>query len=111
MLLAGSGDLRSATPTRSPRCLSAAEREEISRSLAAGESMLRIAKRLGPHRLWSLAKSRAMVIPNASAPPWPSGACREAKRPKVAEFAKCHRLADVVEAKLSARWSSEQISD
>lgn len=33
--------------TRAPRCLSAEEREEISRGLAAGDSLRTIARRLG----------------------------------------------------------------
>jgi DNA-binding CsgD family transcriptional regulator len=41
------GEVQQQPPHRAPRCLSMAEREEISRGVAAGDSCRAIAKRLG----------------------------------------------------------------
>ena len=42
-----SGGIRPPERTRSARCLSLVEREEISRGIAAGESLREVARRLG----------------------------------------------------------------
>ena len=98
-------------PKRSPLRLSLTEREEISRGLAAGESMRSIARRLGraPSTVsreiaanHGLGRYRAVVADRA--------ALRRMRRPKPAKLALNHRLRDVVEAKLELRWSPEQIS-
>jgi IS30 family transposase len=98
-------------PKRSPLRLSLAEREEISRGLAAGESMRAIARRLGraPSTVsreissnHGVRRYRAVVADRA--------AVRRMRRPKPAKLALNDRLRDVVEAKLECRWSPEQIS-
>ena len=99
-------------PNRSPLRLSTVEREEISRGLAAGESLRVIAGRLG----------RAPVDGVSRGGPqwWPSRAIgraerigrrsRNMRRPKVAKLARCPRLREAVEAKLELRWSPQQIA-
>ncbi len=87
------------------------EREEISRGLAAGDSIRAIAANLGrsPSTVCREVdanggrnKYRALAADQT--------ACRRALRPKRAKLAACRRLQGVVERKLEARWSPEQIS-
>ncbi len=91
--------------------LSLEEREEISRGLAAGDSIRAIAEGLGrsPSTVCREVKAnggrkryRALVADRA--------ACRRALRPKRAKLAECRRLRRVVERKLEANWSPQQIS-
>ena len=91
--------------------LSLVEREEISRGLAAGWSIRAIAEELGVRRRRCAAKStptagrqkyRALVADRA--------ASRRALRPKRAKLSTCRRLRGVVERKLEAKWSPQQIS-
>jgi IS30 family transposase len=98
-------------PKRSPLRLSLAEREEISRGLAGGESLRSIARRLGraPSTVSREVAShggarryRACVADRR--------AVRAMRRPKPAKLAQCPRLRAVVEAKLELRWSPQQIS-
>jgi IS30 family transposase len=98
-------------PRRSLLRLSLAEREEISRGLAAGESLRSIARRLGraPSTVsrevaanQGTRRYRACVADRA--------ALRRARRPKPAKLAMCGRLREVVESKLELRWSPQQIS-
>ena len=101
-------------PTARERCalrLSLEEREEISRGLAAGLSIRAIADRLGrsPSTVCrevnangGRAKYRAL--------PADRGAQRRALRPKRAKLVQCRRLRRVVERKLEALWSPQQIS-
>src|SRR5258708_3562106 len=101
-------------PTARERCalrLSLAEREEISRGLAAGLSIRVIADGLGrsPSTVCrevnangGRAKYRAL--------PADRGAQRRALRPRRAKLVQCRRLRGVVERKLEARWSPQQIS-
>ncbi len=101
-------------PTARERCalrLSLAEREEISRGLAAGLSIRTIAEGLGRsastvcrevNANGGRAKYRAL--------PADRGAQRRALRPKRAKLVQCRRLRAVVERKLEARWSPQQIS-
>ena len=105
------GGLTPRARNRSPRQLTAAEREEISRGLKAGDSYRAIAMRLGRapstisrevaangsrqrYRAWR-AERRAAV---------------KARRPKVAKLARCPRLRRKVERLLAERWSPEQIA-
>jgi IS30 family transposase len=98
-------------PNRSPLRLSLTEREEISRGLAAGESLRVIAGRLGRApstvsrevaRNGGRGRYRACRADRV--------AVRNMRRPKVAKLARCPRLRVVVEAKLELRWSPQQIA-
>jgi transposase, IS30 family len=93
-------------PTRSPMRLSLAEREEISRGLAGGESLRSIAARLERtpstvtrevERNGGRRRYRACAADEA--------ALRRTRRPKRSKLAGCERLRQVVEAKLELRWS------
>jgi IS30 family transposase len=110
-LIGRTGGCRPRARVRNERHLSLAEREEISRGLAAGLSLRAIAEKVrrapsticrevntngGRHRYRALAADR--------------GARRRARRPKVAKLARCRRLRVKVEAKLKAKWSPEEIS-
>ena len=111
--LLGSGFRRPVPgPEWSALRLSLTEREEISRGLAAGESMRCIAAGLG--RSGSTVsrevaanggryRYRAMTAHRASR--------HRARRPKSAKLASNHRLREVVETKLVLWWSPRQISD
>ncbi len=98
-------------PTRSPLRLSLSEREEISRGLAAGESLRVIAGRLGRS---PSTVSREVGVNGGRlryrACRAERDALRRMRRPKPAKLAQCHRLRAVVESKLELRWSPEQIS-
>ena len=110
-LIERSGGVRPPGRHRSPRQLSLAEREEISRGVAAGESGGSIAQRLGRapstvsrelarnggrHRYRALQADRAASL--------------RGLRPKACKLATNRRLAEVVEAKLEAWWSPQQIA-
>jgi IS30 family transposase len=88
-----------------------AEREEISRGLAAGEPCRQIAARLGraPSTVArELARNGGRTCYRAQAAD--AAAFRRAQRPKPAKLALEPRLRAVVEAKLALRWSPEQIA-
>ena len=91
--------------------LSLGEREEISRGLAAGWSLRRIASVL--HRAPSTV-SREVAANGGRRSYRALRADRQARcralRPKTAKLAGCRRLRVVVEHKLEALWSPEQIS-
>jgi IS30 family transposase len=96
---------------RSVLQLSLAEREEISRGLAGGESRRSIARRLGrsPSTI-SREVTRNGGVRRYRACRADRDALRRARRPKPAKLAMCGRLRAVVEAKLEVRWSPQQIS-
>ena len=109
--IADAGGKRPTPRERSELRLSLEEREEISRGLAAGDSIRAIAESLGrsPSTVCREVNAnggrkryRALVADRA--------ACRRALRPKRAKLAECRRLRGVVERKLEARWSPQQIS-
>ena len=109
--IADAGGKRPSARERSELRLSLQEREEISRGLAAGESIRAIAQALGraPSTVCrevnangGRTKYRALVADRA--------ACRRALRPKRAKLARCRRLRGIVERKLETKWSPEQIS-
>jgi IS30 family transposase len=98
-------------PVRSALRLSLAEREEISRGLAGGESLRSIGRRLGR------ASSTISREVGANGGRRRYRACRADKaavrrvcRPKRSKLALCPRLRAVVETKLELRWSPQQIS-
>jgi IS30 family transposase len=109
--LAQSGGQRPDPRRRAAGALTPAEREEISRGLAAGESCHAIAARLG--RAPSTVSRE--VARNGGRAHYRAGAAdaaawRRAKRPKPARLASHPRLRAAVEGKLERRWSPEQIA-
>jgi IS30 family transposase len=105
------GGIRPASRVRSSRQLSLAEREEISRGLAAGLSCRSIAKMLGRspstisreiNRNGGPARYRAVVADRSA---W-----KASTRPKVSKLAAHPQLAAVVTEGLRKRWSPEQIA-
>jgi len=109
--LRGSGGFAPAPRCRSPRVLSTREREEISRGLAAGDSLRRIADGLGRQpstisrevaRHGGRCHYRAAVADKRA---W-----RNARRPKVCKLARAPELRGMVAGKLAEDWSPEQIS-
>ncbi len=109
--LARSGGIRPAPKRRSARVLTPSEREEISRGLAAGQSMRAIAAHLGRspstvsreiERNGGPRHYRAAVADEAA---W-----QRAQRPKACKLAENPPLARVVAAKLKKRWSPRQIA-
>ena len=102
---------RPRTRTQSRLRLSLEEREEISRGLAASESLRTIARRIGraPSTVCrevnangTRRRYRALRADRA--------ARRRARRPKPAKLAQCPRLRAEVEAGLAQWWSPQQIS-
>src|SRR5690242_19882557 len=96
---------------RSALRLSLAEREEISRGLAGGESLRTIAARLG--RAPSTVAREVAVNGGRRryrACSADKAAIRRMRRPKPSKLATCPRLRAAVEAKLELRWSPTQIS-
>jgi IS30 family transposase len=98
-------------PQRPALRLSLAGREEISRGLAAGESVRAIARGLGR------APSTVCREVTANGGRERHRACaadrravRLLRRPKPAKLAVCPRLREVVEGKLDLRWSPQQIA-
>jgi transposase, IS30 family len=109
--IADHGGKRPTPRQRSELRLALEEREEISRGLAAGDSLRAIAKGLkrSPSTVsrevkanGGRAKYRALKADRR--------ADRQALRPKQAKLARCRRLRRAVERKLEARWSPEQIA-
>ena len=110
-LVESSGGVRPRQRCRDSRQLSFAEREEISRGLAAGDSMRAIASRLGraPSTISrELARSGGRGSYRAHAAE--REAWRRARRPQVCKLAANPQLRSVVEEKLQVRWSPQQIS-
>jgi IS30 family transposase len=104
------GGVQRRPPRRAPWSLNMAEREEISRGIAAGESCRQIAARLGraPSTVSrELARNGGRGCYRAQAAD--ATAFRRAQRPKPAKLAVQPQLRAVVEAKLALRWSPQQI--
>ena len=110
-MIEDTGGVRPRLRRRSLRCLSLPEREEISRGVAARESLRSIAGRLdraastvcrevtrngGRHRYRALGADRS--------------AWRRARRPKTSRLAADTELGALVEDKLAQWWSPQQIS-
>jgi IS30 family transposase len=98
-------------PQRSALRLSLAEREEISRGLAAGQSVRAIARGVGrapPAVCREVAANGGRERYRACAAD--RRAVRLMRRPKPAKLAACPRLREMVEGKLELRWSPQQIA-
>jgi IS30 family transposase len=105
------GGIRPVPRRRSPRRLSLADREEISRGLAAGLSLRAIAAGLG--RAPSTV-SREVASHGGRgryrAAPADRQAWARARRRKVCKLATHPELRDVVEERLKKKWSPQQIA-
>jgi len=110
-ILAESGGIRPAQRQRSRLALSLAKREEISRSLAAGHPIRRIAQLLGRapstisreiSRNGSQSSYRANCADDAA---W-----KRTQRPKTCKLVDNPALAKIVAAKLQLQWAPEQIA-
>ena len=105
------GGIRPPPRTRSPRCLSMAEREEISRGLVAGRSIRSIAADLGraPSTVSREIKRndgrRGYRANKADAAAWD-----RARRPKTCKLAAHPALASLVAEKITQLWSPRQIA-
>ncbi len=96
---------------RAPRALTLAEREEISRGLAAGDSPTTVARRLQrPTSTITREIARNGGAPHYRATQADAATWRRARRPKACRLASTTRLRRVVEQKLEACWSPQQIS-
>jgi IS30 family transposase len=105
------GGVQRHPPRRAQRCLSMAEREEISRGVAVGEPCRQIAARLGrsPSTV-SRELTRNGGRRRYRAQAADAAAFRRGQRPKAAKLVLQPRLRAVVEAKLALRWSPQQIA-
>ena len=110
-LLGRTGGVRPRPRQRSPRHLSAPEREEISRALLSGSSLRGIAARLGRapstvvrevRRNGGRGAYRALHAERA--------ALDRGQRPKAAKLVRDGRLRAEVERRLAWRWSPQQIA-
>lgn len=110
-VLARTGGIRPPDRRRSPRCLTLAEREEVSRAIVAGESMRSVAARLGrsPSTISrEIGRNGGPICYRAAVAD--QCAWDRARRPKPCKLATCPGLAQVVAAKLKALWSPQQIA-
>ncbi|WP_081934173.1 IS30 family transposase [Massilia sp. 9096] len=110
-ILAESGGIRPAQRQRSRLALSLAEREEISRSLAAGHPIRRIAQLLGraPSTI-SREISRNGGQTSYRANCADDAAWKRAQRPKTCKLVDNPVLAEMVATKLQLQWAPEQIA-
>ena len=110
-VVSGRGGFVPATRRRSRLTLSLAEREEISRGVAAGDSMRRIAAALErapstvSREITRHGSSRRYRANEADEAAWDL-----ARRPKLCRLATHRRLRGIVAKKLHLEWSPEQIS-
>jgi IS30 family transposase len=96
---------------RAARHLTLAEREEISRGVAQGEGVRGMARRLGrPPSTISREIARHGGRAHYRASVADAAAWRRGRRPKPCRLARERRLRRVVEQKLCADWSPEQIA-
>jgi len=110
-LIRRSGGVPPRPRRRSPRVLSTREREEISRALAARESLRAMARRLGraPSTI-SREIRRHGGSTHYRATTADRRAWRQARRPKRCRLATHPRLCRVVATKLRADWAPQQIA-
>lgn len=110
-ILAESGGIRPAQRRRPRLALSLAEREEISRSLAAGHPIRRIAQALGraPSTISrEINRNGGQTCYRASCAD--EAAWKRALRPKKCKLVDNPILAGIVAGKLQLQWSPEQIA-
>ena len=110
-LVESTGGVRPAVRYRSRRQLSQLEREEISRGVAAGESLRVIAGRLGR----AVSTVSRELTRNGGRPTYRAhradrAAWQRARRPQPCKLATNPALRAAVEDKLAVRWSPQQIS-
>jgi IS30 family transposase len=110
-IIARSGGVRPRRRTRSSRSLSLAEREEISRGIAAGRSLRSIALRLGrsPSTI-SRELARNGGLRGYRAHRADQAAWDRTLRPKVCKLARHPALARLVARQLQKRWAPQQIA-
>jgi len=110
-VLALNGGISPAARRRAPIVLALEEREEISRGIAAGRSIRRIAARLGRAPSTVTREVRRHGGRSAyRASEADSDAWDRALRPKPCRLASCPELRWRVAQKLALQWSPEQIS-
>jgi IS30 family transposase len=110
-VLARTGEIRPPRRTRSEIALTIAEREEISRALAEGQSIRSIAAQLGrsPSTISrEIRRNGGLAVYRASEAD--GAAWTRALRPKCCKLATDRALAKVVTDKLRLSWSPEQIA-
>src|SRR5262245_17121107 len=110
-VVAADGGVAPGPRCRAARALSGQDREEISRSLAQGESFRTISRRL--RRAAStisreVARNGGQALYRAA--PADRRAWRRATRPKACRLAQSGRLRRAVATKLARRWSPQQIA-
>jgi transposase, IS30 family len=110
-IIAETGGIRPAPRHRSSRCLSLAEREEISRGVVAGNSIRSIATTLerSPSTV-SREINRNGGLNQYRANQADKNAWNRAHRAKVCKLVKNRSLARIVARKLQLEWSPEQIA-
>ena len=110
-ILAQTGGIQPAPRLRSRLALTLAEREEISRSVVAGDSLRSIARRLGraPSTI-SREIQRNGGNPGYRANQADQFAWERTRRPKECKLVRNRVLAQVVASKLRLQWSPEQIA-
>jgi len=110
-ILALSGGIRPPERRRSTRALSLGEREEISRGIAAGQSMRTIAAALGRAPSTVSRELRRNDGPQGyRATQADHAAWNRARRPKPCKLAVHRDLARHVAIKLKRQWSPEQVA-
>lgn len=110
-LLAVHGGIARPPRRRAPRALTEAEREQISRGLAAEQSLRAIARTLRrPGSTISREVKRNGGRTHYRALDAERGAWRRAERPKPCRLAQESKLRALVAAKLQLEWSPEQIA-
>ncbi len=110
-ILAETGGIQPLQRRRSRLALTLAEREEVSRSVATGQSIRSVAMRLG--RAPSTISREIMRNGGQScyrANQADQAAWDRARRPKTCKLAENHPLARIVATKLQCLWSPEQIA-
>ncbi|MGB3411601.1 MAG: IS30 family transposase [Microthrixaceae bacterium] len=110
-ILSATGGIRPPTRRRSRWALTMSEREEISRALAAGESIRCVAQRL---KRAASTISRELLRNGGKtgyrAAKADEAAWTRARRPKTCKLACNPALAHIVAVKLQSQWSPEQIA-